>query len=414
MTVSAAEQFLLEMINRARLDPAAEAARLGIDLNKDLSPGTISTSAKQVLAANSQLEQAAVLHSQYMLNADVFSHTGAGNSNPGARITAQGYAWSTYGENIALAYDVVPVTVEGTIARLYEDLFLSKDHRPNTLKANFTEVGLGAEAGLFTIDNTVYHAVALTEDFAARANSRLLTGVTYADANNDGFYGMGEATAGVVFKVGASQTSTATAGGYALEAGTGAAVAVTGQQGALNFSLKVDMRQGNVKLDLVGGTEFFTSGSVTLGSGVNDVQLLGIARINATGSAVANEINGNKSANILSGMGGADILRGNGGLDVLDGGRGNDRLTGGSSADTFVFGLNGGTDRITDFSRSGGDILRLDDALWAGQTLTAAQVVTQFGGLVNNHAVLEFAGGEVVHLLSVTTLTGLDGSIALF
>lgn len=38
MTISAAEQLLIELINRARLDPLAEAQRLGIDLNAGLAP----------------------------------------------------------------------------------------------------------------------------------------------------------------------------------------------------------------------------------------------------------------------------------------------------------------------------------------------------------------------------------------
>jgi len=37
MTVSAAEQYLLEMINRARLDPQAEAERYGLSLNAGLA-----------------------------------------------------------------------------------------------------------------------------------------------------------------------------------------------------------------------------------------------------------------------------------------------------------------------------------------------------------------------------------------
>lgn len=36
------EQLMLELINRARAAPGAEAARLGIDLNQGLDPGTIS------------------------------------------------------------------------------------------------------------------------------------------------------------------------------------------------------------------------------------------------------------------------------------------------------------------------------------------------------------------------------------
>ena len=86
MTLTAAEQYLLELINRARLDPAGEAARMGIDLNDGLSAGQISTSAKQVLAPNALLEAAATGHTQWMLSADVFSHTGLNGSSPGDRI----------------------------------------------------------------------------------------------------------------------------------------------------------------------------------------------------------------------------------------------------------------------------------------------------------------------------------------
>ena len=37
------EQLMLELINRARMDPAGEAARQGISLNQGLAAGTIST-----------------------------------------------------------------------------------------------------------------------------------------------------------------------------------------------------------------------------------------------------------------------------------------------------------------------------------------------------------------------------------
>jgi hypothetical protein len=52
MPLSAAEQYLLELINQARLDPLAKAASLGIDLNQGLAPGTLDRYAKQVLAHN--------------------------------------------------------------------------------------------------------------------------------------------------------------------------------------------------------------------------------------------------------------------------------------------------------------------------------------------------------------------------
>ena len=49
---TAFEQYFLELVNRARLDPAAEAARLGIGLNDGLAAGTITTAAKAPLAFN--------------------------------------------------------------------------------------------------------------------------------------------------------------------------------------------------------------------------------------------------------------------------------------------------------------------------------------------------------------------------
>jgi serralysin len=65
--LSAAEQYLLELINQARLDPLAKAASLGIDLNQGLAPGTLTGTAKQVLAHNVILSQAAEGHSNWML-----------------------------------------------------------------------------------------------------------------------------------------------------------------------------------------------------------------------------------------------------------------------------------------------------------------------------------------------------------
>jgi serralysin len=62
---TAQEQYMLELINRARLNPQAEADRsLGGNLNEGLAPGTISTKPKQPLAFDLKLEQAAQGHSQ--------------------------------------------------------------------------------------------------------------------------------------------------------------------------------------------------------------------------------------------------------------------------------------------------------------------------------------------------------------
>ncbi len=55
---TAHEQYFLELVNRARANPGAEAARLGIDLNQGLTAGTIADIAKQPLAMNQLLTTA--------------------------------------------------------------------------------------------------------------------------------------------------------------------------------------------------------------------------------------------------------------------------------------------------------------------------------------------------------------------
>ena len=104
MAFSATEQYMLELVNRARLDPQAEADRYGLnDLSRGLST-TITAEAKQVLAPNDFLRQSSEDHSEWMLDNNVFSHTGAGGSSASQRMQAAGYtltgAWGT-GENLS-------------------------------------------------------------------------------------------------------------------------------------------------------------------------------------------------------------------------------------------------------------------------------------------------------------------------
>jgi Ca2+-binding RTX toxin-like protein len=432
MTLSAAEQYLLELINRGRLDPAGEAARMGIDLNAGLAAGTISTAAKQVLAPNALLEQAATAHTLWMLANDIFSHTGVNGSQPSQRATAAGYQWSWMGENIAFTGSTGIVTVEARIAELNANLFHSAGHRTNMMNGSYREIGLGAEAGVFTQSGVNYNAAMLTENFGTSGTAHFLTGVAYADRDHDRFYSMGEGVAGVVFRTSGASTSTAAAGGYSLALASGAATAITGQIGAKSFALTVDMSLGNVKLDLVNGATFYTSGSVVLGAGINNLRLLGVAALNATGNAADNAITGNAGANVLWGGAGQDVLTGNAGADQLHGGAGNDRLlgnagadrlfgeagddmlTGGGGADTFIFGVGGGSDTITDFTLAQGDRLRLDDALWAGQTLTGAGVMAKFAVVGSGEVALDFGGGLQVHLTGLTSMTGLASHIEIF
>ena len=213
------EQMMLELINRARANPAAEASRLGIGLNDGLDPGTITTDPKPPLAFHSKLMAAARTHDQWMLDNDTFSHTGANGSQPEQRMTAAGYDFSgssANGENIALGSSTFTQDFnEETIAR-HNDLFLSPPHRKNICLGLFEEIGLGVRVGEFK----GAYAVAATQNFARSDSSPapFITGVVFNDDNEDGFYNPGEGVSGVtVFPQGGSWNAvTSASGGYAV------------------------------------------------------------------------------------------------------------------------------------------------------------------------------------------------------
>jgi len=105
------EQYMLELVNRARANPAAEVVRYdgsywtgAPDLNEGLPAGTISPEPKQPLAFNPRLTDSAQRHAQWMLDTGIFDHTGSDGSSPDERMAEAGYAFDdsrTWAENIA-------------------------------------------------------------------------------------------------------------------------------------------------------------------------------------------------------------------------------------------------------------------------------------------------------------------------
>ncbi|GAA3020357.1 sigma-70 family RNA polymerase sigma factor [Streptomyces fulvorobeus] len=85
--------------------------------------------------SNQRLATAAAGHSADMAARDYFSHTAPDGSDPGDRITAAGYRWSTYGENIAKG--------QRTAADVMDSWMKSPGHRANILNCSFEEIGVG-------------------------------------------------------------------------------------------------------------------------------------------------------------------------------------------------------------------------------------------------------------------------------
>ncbi len=91
-----------------------------------------------------RIEDAAILYSIDMDDNDNLSHTGSDGSNPGDRLTEQGYDWSTWGEIIAFGTSTPQETV---------NLWLgSAGHCAIIMGSQFEDVGCGESDLFWTCD----------------------------------------------------------------------------------------------------------------------------------------------------------------------------------------------------------------------------------------------------------------------
>jgi uncharacterized protein YkwD len=264
------EQYMLELINRARANPAAEAQRFNIDLNEGLPAGTITATPKQPMAFNFNLVDSARDHSQWMIDNDMFQHEGPGqNDGPAVRAKTAGYnppATFFIGENLGWKGTTPnipdPYT---TTAELHEGLFVdegieNRGHRTNMMHAEFQEAGVGIVSGIFRDkNNTNYNAVMITTDFAYWAQNSFLTGVVYKDFDSNQFYTPnGEGYDSIAIRAintatGATfETTTFGTGGYSLQVPPGK-YDVSFGGGSLLSTIYLDVSIGtqNLKLDLI-------------------------------------------------------------------------------------------------------------------------------------------------------------------
>ncbi len=297
--LTAAEQLFLEQVNRARLDPLAEAARFGIDLNEGLASGTINGSfSRQPLAPNTVLTLAARGHSDdYQTGGVIGGHTGSDGSSPADRAERAGYGSRFVGENVGFmaatnpgsaapafsaAQAVTMGTGVGNSQSHHHALFLSPGHRVNMLHAPYVEAGIGQDHRIQTnpgwntgqVDGSfAWTSSVVTSKFGREAaGDRFLTGVFYSDTNADRFYSIGEAISGATLRLGSTSATTQAAGGYALELAstTTGLTTVSYSIGGISHSVQVLLGSTNVKLDVVGGTRVLASANLVLGDTVTE------------------------------------------------------------------------------------------------------------------------------------------------
>jgi len=91
---------------------------------------------------NSQLEQAALVHSNDMYANNYFSHAAQDGSKAGDRLDDAGYHWRTYGENIALSYSNEREVVSGWLK--------SPGHCKNIMNRAYKEMGVSRVGNYWT------------------------------------------------------------------------------------------------------------------------------------------------------------------------------------------------------------------------------------------------------------------------
>lgn len=145
------ERYMLELINAERAKVGAPALQLEQNLNA-----------------------AADAHSDWMLDVDIFSHTGVNGSSPTKRIRDAQFdlsgGWRT-AENIAVQSERGAAGIMDDVANLHTSLMNSPGHRANILNPDLDYIGIGIALGDFDFDSGTYESVIVTQNFASTGGS---------------------------------------------------------------------------------------------------------------------------------------------------------------------------------------------------------------------------------------------------
>ena len=299
------ELQMLSLINAERTSRGLNALQLEQDLNK-----------------------AAEEHSEWMLEEDIFSHTGEDDSSPHERMEDAGFEFSgrwASAENVAWQSTRGAAGLSDDVVDLHNALMNSPGHRANILNPDFQYIGIGLENGDFTHGAFTYDSLMVTQNFAR----------TTADVTLDP--GSGGSSVPV---------TNGTAGDDDLElTSRGSLIAGAGND-TLNGSSDADELSGGHGHDTVkgrGGDDEMNggTGNDTMRGGTGDDRIFGnSARDRLFGESGNDFISGGDGADYVDGGSGSDTIYGRSGWDSLNGGDGNDSIYG-SEGDDEINGGNG-------------------------------------------------------------------------
>ena len=267
------EQYYLELINRARANPTAEAIRMATTTDPDVLGAYGYTGVNLVLmqtqfaliapqpplSMNATLLAAARAHSQNMFQNNYQGHTG-----PDGVITSRLAAYTTgangwsIGENVysyskSVWYGHAGFEVDWGGSPATGGMQTPPGHRENIHSAVFREIGVGVVLGSQP-GNPGVGPQLVTQDFGMTGGLLpFVTGVVYRDLNSNGFYDPGEGVGGVTVTIAGVNTYavTASSGGYSVPVPNGNYAVTFSGGGVPTIQKNVSVNGESVKTDYV-------------------------------------------------------------------------------------------------------------------------------------------------------------------
>ncbi len=286
------EQFMLELINRARMNPAEEGVILanhsdpniqgainffGVDKNAMIQEFSTYPSSPP-LAWNPLLTQAARRHSADLKANNFQGHGGTDGSTLSSRITDTGYEWRAIAENVFSFGRSIPHAHAGFVVDWGVP---SLGHRKNTIEFHqepiYTEVGIGIletdsintkrsninpsvveilpAPGVELLQSSDVGPLVVTIDFATTFNPiPKVLGVVHKDSDGNEFYTPGEGQGNITVSIveTGSSTTTYNSGGFHINVSTPGTYTLAIQgDGIQPMQKSFDISQDNVKVDFM-------------------------------------------------------------------------------------------------------------------------------------------------------------------
>ncbi len=297
---------MLELINRARANPAEEGVRL-LDtddaavqsayqyfrIDKSANKQAFTTYPQRPpLAFNAKLIQAARGHTADMIANNFQGHTSTNGDQLTTRYTKAGYAsQGQWGENVAAYSASIWHGHCGLMVDWGTQNQAELGHRENLLNFKtfvYTEIGLGITNSGGGLQSGTVGPWVITQDFGI-TTPRYILGVVYNDANSNGFYDIGEGLSGVKVSPpsGTYFATTSTSGGYAIPYTGAGSVTVTASGGPLTspMSRTISFANENIKVDFAPAAQ--APGAVVLVTPANNAMAISRTDINLTWNAVS-------------------------------------------------------------------------------------------------------------------------------